>query len=162
MAVLFLLSNPYTFCLIFFFHYAGLDCQYNIEKVRKRHPCLINFKRNVYFFIKYEGFSKTGFWHICFGSLKKFPVTRAAEAQKVACPYVPICQIYTCHPRMIINSVPFHPQKGFSLDNKLYAPSNRRVMLYGDASKAIWSMIMRWVRGPWRFGQPAVSRMFSA
>ena len=35
MAVLFLLSNPHTFDVIFFFNYAGLDCQYNIKKKKK-------------------------------------------------------------------------------------------------------------------------------
>ena len=62
MAVLFLLSNPHTFDVIFFFNYAGLDCKYNIEKKKKRHPCL-NFRRNVYFFIKYEEFC---FVFVCF------------------------------------------------------------------------------------------------
>lgn len=59
--------------------------------------------------IKYEGFLKEIFDNMYIVSLKKFPITRAAQAQKVTCPYISICQIYICHWRIVINSDPFHP-----------------------------------------------------
>lgn len=71
------------------------------------------------------GLKKNRFLHIHFVGLKKLPMTVAVEAQKRVRLQVPTCQTYSCHPRIISHGAPFHPQKGFSLDNELYSPSNR-------------------------------------
>lgn len=57
------------------------------------------------------------------------------------------CQIYSCHPRIISHSAPFIRKRvlAWTMD---YVPSDRGVIGYGDASEAIWPLIIRWTRGP--------------
>ena len=126
MVVLFLFSNPYAFCIIFFFYYTGLDCQYNSEKKRlKRHPCyLLNFTINVYLFIKY-GFKKKQIFTYILCQFKEAPHHSGCRSTEESVTVGPNLPIYSCHPRIISHGAPFHPQKGFSLDNELYSPSNR-------------------------------------
>lgn len=60
MVVLFLFSNPYAFCIIFFFYYTGLDCQYNSEKKRLKKDILVFFLtlKKMYIYLLSMGLKK--------------------------------------------------------------------------------------------------------